>query len=267
MGYQRVAKREWELLADGDSNASLALREPQLKQAQAIRDSAEAELEQARINLGRTEIRAPFNAVVLSRSVELGSLATTNSEVADLVSTDSFHVFVSIPEAQVPMLEIPGARAEVQVRGSDTTLPGEVISLMSELDPQGRMARVLVEVKDPLSLLPQNQSRPRLLLGAYVEVTFVGKPMRGAFTIPRSTLRNGDVVWLMRENGTLEIRPVEVAWRNRESVILRSGVAAGEKLITSPLTLASEGMLVTTADAAATRKSGKGPEGAAKSQK
>jgi RND family efflux transporter MFP subunit len=271
MGFQRVAKREWELLSDGDADASLALREPQLKQAKANRDSAQAELAQASINLERTLIKAPFNAVVMSRSVELGSLATTNSEVANLVSTDSFHVFVSIPEAQIPMLKIPGARAEVQVRGADVPLPGEVISLMSELDLEGRMARVLVEVKDPLGLLPENQSRPKLLLGAYVEVRFEGKSMPGAFTIPRSALRNGDVVWLMRENSTLEIRRVEVAWRNRGSVILRSGVAAGEKLITSPLSLASEGMQVTTADAAARKaKSGQGSDKAdqaAKSQK
>ena len=272
MGSQRVAKRELELLSDSDSGSvgadpSLALRAPQLKQAQAMQLSAGADLEQARLNLERTEIKAPFDAVVISKSVEQGSLAGVNAEVARLVATDRFHVLVSIPESEVPALEIPGASASIRIRGSDTKRTGRVISLLSDLDPEGRMARVLVEVKDPLGLQPGNEAKPKLLLGAYVEVILEGRPMSGAFEIPRSALHNGDVLWLMREDGTLEIRPVELAWKNRETVLLRGGVEAGEALITTSLSFASDGMAVLTAEQATAAAAGSGQgKGAAEKQ-
>ncbi len=266
MGSQRVAKREWELLAsEGDGiDPALALRQPQLKQAKAMRLSAQSALEQARLDLQRTQIEAPFNSVVISKSVEAGSLAGVNAEIARLVATDSFHVLVSIPESEVPALEIPGASASVCIRGSDTKLAGRVISLLSDLDPDGRMARVLVEVKDPLGILPENESKPRLLLGAYVEVILEGRPMPGAFEIPRSALHHGDVLWLMRANGTLEIRPVDVGWKNRETVLIRDGVEAGEALIITSLSFASDGMAVvaagqpTEAEAGRTQSAGAG---------
>ncbi|ADE54669.1 efflux RND transporter periplasmic adaptor subunit [Coraliomargarita akajimensis] len=248
MGQQKVAKREWELLRESGSarseiDASLALREPQLKQAQALHASAEAAVKQAQIDLARTQLQAPFNAVVLSKSIELGAIATTNTEIARIASTDSFHIQVSIPESQVPHIEIPGAHASIRIRGSDTDLEGTAISLLSEVDPEGRMARILVEVKDPLGLNPQNSQRPKLLLGTYVEVRLKGKQLENSIEIPRNTLHNGDVVWLMRpDDNTLEIRPVEVAWRNRDTVLIRSGLTPGEQLITTQLSLASDGM-------------------------
>ena len=262
MGFQRVSAREWELLGESSDvlaeSASLALREPQLKQATAIQRSAQAALDQARLDLQRTEMIAPFNALLLERSVELGSLAGVGGEVARLVSTDSFYVRVSIPVSRVPVLEVPGAEAIVRISGVESTLPGKVVSLLGDLDPDGRMARVLVEVEDPLGLKPENDDRAKLLLGAYVSVELLGHQIPDTFILPRETLHNGDNVWLRRANSTLEIRPVTVLWRNRETVVIGDGLHAGEELITSSLSFASDGMKVTTADMA---KASKRPAG------
>jgi RND family efflux transporter MFP subunit len=262
MGFQRVSAREWELLGESSDvlaeSASLALREPQLKQATAIQRSAQAALAQARLDLQRTEMIAPFNALLLERSVELGSLAGVGGEVARLVSTDSFYVRVSIPVSRVPVLEVPGAEAIVRISGVDTTLPGKVVSLLGDLDPDGRMARVLVEVEDPLGLKSENAERAKLLLGAYVSVELLGQQLPDTFILPREALHHGDNVWLRRPDSTLEIRPVTVLWRNRETVVIGDGLYAGEELITSSLSFASDGMQVTTADMA---KASKRPAG------
>ena len=248
MGFQRVATREWELLGDSDDmmagSSSLALREPQLKQSKAMQRSAQSALNQAKLDLSRTGIVAPFNALVLSKSVEVGSMAGMGGEVAQLVSTDAFHVRVSVPVSKLSVLDIPGAEAIVRIDGTDTALPGRVISLLGDLDPDGRMARVLVEVKDPLALEPEHAERPRLLLGSYVAVELVGDELPGSVTIPRNTLHNGDNVWIVREDSTLEIRPVSVIWKNRDTVVIGSGLTVGERLITSPLSFAADGMAI-----------------------
>lgn len=247
MGRQKVAIREWELLGEsgvkiGDS--SLALRKPQLAQAKAAKASAEAQLERAHLDLARTELKAPFNALVIMKSVELGSMAAANGPVASLVSTDTFHVQVSIPESQLAYLDVPGAKARVRVSSSESLLPGRAISLLGNLDPDGRMARVLVEVRDPFGLAPESADRPKLLLGAYVTVELEGRPLPGIIAIPRDALHRNNTVWLMYDH-SLEIREVEVLWKNRESAMIRKGLEAGEKLITSSLSFASAGMLVT----------------------
>lgn len=251
MGFQRVAGREWELLGESSDvlaeSSSLALREPQLKQAKAMQRSAQSAVDIAQLNLSRTEITSPFNAQVLQKSVEVGSLVGIGGDVAHLVSTDSFYVRVSIPVNRVPVLDIPGGEALVSINGSDTPLSGRILSLLGELDPDGRMARVLVSVDDPLGLKPENAGRAKLLLGAYVTVDLVGHEMADTFLIPRETLRNGDNVWLRRPDSTLEIRPVSVLWKNRDTVVIGEGLDAGEQLITSSLSFASDGMRVTVA--------------------
>jgi RND family efflux transporter MFP subunit len=251
MGFQRVAGREWQLLGESSDilaeSSSLALREPQLKQAQAMQRSAQSAVDGARLDLSRTEIITPFNAQVLKKSVEVGSLAGMGGDVAHVVSTDSFYVRVSIPVNRVPVLEIPGGEALVSISGAESPMTGRIISLLGDLDPNGRMARVLVEVRDPLGLEPQNAGRAKLLLGAYVTVDLVGHEMPDTFLIPRETLRNGDHVWLRRADKTLEIRPVSVLWKNRDTVVIGEGLAAGEQLITSSLSFAADGMEVTVA--------------------
>jgi RND family efflux transporter MFP subunit len=251
MGFQRVAGREWQLLGESSDilaeSSSLALREPQLKQTQAMQRSAQSAVDRARLDLSRTEITAPFNAQVLEKFVEVGSLAGIGSDVAHVVSTDSFYVRVSIPVNRLPVLEIPGGEALVSLSGSESPLTGRIISLLGDLDPNGRMARVLVEVNDPLGLKPENAGRAKLLLGAYVTVDLVGYQMPNTFLIPRETLRNGDHVWLRRPDKTLEIRPVSVLWKNRDTVVIGQGLAAGEQLITSSLSFAADGMAVIVA--------------------
>ena len=251
MGFQRVAGREWQLLGESSDilaeSSSLALREPQLKQTQAMQRSAQSAVDRARLDLSRTEITAPFNAQVLEKFVEVGSLAGIGSDVAHVVSTDSFYVRVSIPVNRLPVLEIPGGEALVSISGAESPMTGRIISLLGDLDPNGRMARVLVEVRDPLGLEPQNAGRAKLLLGAYVTVDLVGHEMPDTFLIPRETLRNGDHVWLRRPDKTLEIRPVSVLWKNRDTVVIGQGLAAGEQLITSSLSFAADGMAVIVA--------------------
>lgn len=251
MGFQRVAGREWQLLGESSDvlaeSSSLALREPQLKQAQAMQRSAQSAVDRARLDLSRTEIAVPFNAQVLEKSVEVGSLAGIGGDVAHVVSTDSFYVRVSIPVNRVPVLEIPGGEALVSISGAESPITGRIISLLGDLDPNGRMARVLVEVRDPLGLEAQNAGRAKLLLGAYVTVDLVGHPMPNTFLIPRETLRNDDHVWLRRPDATLEIRSVSVLWKNRDTVVIGEGLAAGEQLITSSLSFAADGMAVTVA--------------------
>ncbi len=256
-GNQVIARREWNLLESSietsEMGKQLALRQPHLREKQAAVAAARSRLAKAELDLQRTTLSAPCNALVLDESVEVGQLVMSQTPVARLVCTDAFRVEVSIPMHELAWVAIPGstqARGS-QVRvirdlGSDKTAQrhGVVAGLLGDVSENGRMARLLVLVEDPLSrTTAQNQQLP-LLLGEYVRVEIDGPQLTDVFVVPRNTLREGGRMWVKNGNNQLEIRQVEVALSRHDSLLIQSGLRDGDQVITSPLPVALSGMLL-----------------------
>ncbi len=257
-GRKAVAEQEWSLfqsdITSTDRGRDLALREPQLRTARADLEAAREGLEKARLNVERTAIAAPFNALVLEETVETGQLVTPQSRLATLVGTDEFWVQVSVPVARLGDIDLPrrdgtgGASAVIRLAGEAGDPfegKGRVLRLLGDLEPVGRMARLIVSVPDPLGHTRSGMAP--LLLGSYVRVVIEGREQSEVFALPRSALREHDVLWMLTE-GTLETRPVEVLRKDRETVYVGDGLDDGEKVITSSLPSALPGMRLKTAD-------------------
>ena len=253
LGHQAVAKREWELLNGNnpaqDMEKELALRKPHLDKARAELAAAQAELKTAMLNLDRTRIMAPFNAMVRSKSVDLGSQVTPQESLAELVGTDAYRIQTSIPIDRIGWIQIPGradgsgSKARI-IYGQGHECMGRVTRLMGDLSTGGRMARILVEIKDPLCLKAVDQDRVPLLIGEYVRVEIQGRKLDRVFQIPRTTLKDNSSVWIAGENQTLEIRKVHPIWRDADIVLLQEGLNPNDRLIVSDLPAAVEGMPV-----------------------
>ena len=258
-GNQLIAKKEYKLLGErvSDQEKELMLRQPQLKNLQATLEAARAKFDKAQVDLGRTEIKAPFNAVILSRNVNIGTRASESSVLATLVGTDAYWVEVSVPVSQLRWIQIPHTRKDpgALVRIYDTAAwgdnifrQGRVIRLKSDLESQGRMARLLIQVEDPLSLQPDHSDQPRLLIGSYVRVEIEGNAVASAAAIEREFIRNGNNVWVMTDRGNLAIRPVEIAFRGADRLLVTGGITSGEQLITTDIATPVEGMPLRTVD-------------------
>lgn len=262
-GRREVAKKEWELLGrslEEDQKApALALREPQLRQAQAAVSSAEAAVARAQLQLDRTRVTAPFTAVVASESVALGQTVGPQAQTARLVGMDLLHVRTAVPVQFLPLLEFGenGSPAEVTLDPGQTSASysGRVVKLLPQLAQQSRMAQVLVELKGPFEKHLQSkkdekatkdQSNPLpLLIDSFVEVNIRAADDVPAVKLPREYLRSGDRVWVM-ENGRLDIREVEILWEEPESVLIESGLRGGEKVVTTAIANPVEGIELTT---------------------
>jgi RND family efflux transporter MFP subunit len=259
MGYQDVARREWALLgpsqmADGQEE-ELALRKPHLAKAQSDLAAAQADLEQTRLNLSRTDILAPFNAIVRKKNVVVGSQVSLQDELAELVGTDEYWIQVSLPVERLAWFRIPRSKTEkgaaviIFYRGNQRQ--GRVARLLSDLETEGRMARVLVTVEDPLRLSAKDrESGPPLLIGEYVRVEIKGQQLEDVYRIPRSALRDNSTIWTLTDEGTLKIVPVKTIWRDANDVLMRNGIVPGQRLIVSDLSTAVDGMAVKEAGTA-----------------
>jgi len=255
LGRQDVAHREWSLLygenKTGEVESELALRKPHLEKAKADIEAARAELELAKIDLARTRVTAPFNALVLNKYVDLGSQVSPQEKLADLVGTDAYWVQVSVPVEHLKWLKIPqdkneeGAEATIQYR-ENYKRHGKVIRMLADLSREGRMARLLVEVEDPLDLQTGKSRRQPLLIGEYVRVVIDGAPLPDVYRIPRFALHNDNQVWLADRDKKLAIRPVNTLWREEEYVYVQDGLQPDDSLIISALAAPVDGMNLRT---------------------
>jgi len=246
MGRQNVAKREWELLKTSDATdleKELALRIPHLIASKASLKAAEASLEKARIDLERTHIRAPFNAVILSRNVNIGSQASLQDILAEIAGTDTCWVRLSVPVDRLEWIKIPGSRVNI-FSPSGAARQGRVIKLLADLEEKGRMARLLVKVEDPFCLKPENRDSKPLLLGEYVRAEVEGRTLANVFSIPRQALHEDSFIWIATPDEKLNIRKVKVLWHDKDRVLVRDGIRTGEKLIISDITVPIDGMAI-----------------------
>ena len=257
LGQQDIAQTEYTLIREGKAldgpDKDLILRKPHLAMARDVLDAAKAAKAKADLDVTRTKITAPFNAMILAKHADLGAQVSPSSQLAALVGTDEYWIQVSMPVNRLKWLTIPraGKAAGSRVRiFNDTGWPtgaqrtGQVTRLVGDLDAEGRMAKILVTVTDPLGLkTPAGTPKPAaMLIGMFLRVEIDGAELDGVFSIPRTALRNGKEVWLMGDDGKLDIRKVEIVWRGRERILIHNSLSAGERLIVSDLAVPTRNM-------------------------
>jgi hypothetical protein len=99
-----------------------------------------------------------------------------------------------------------------------------------------------VSVRDPLGREAEAGAEPLLLLGSFVRVEIQGRVLDGVAALDRRLLRDGDRVWVMRTDGTLDIRPVSVAFGGDRRVLISHGLEDGERVVTTDLPAPVDGM-------------------------
>lgn len=261
-GQQRIARTEWEMYqqsengntADGENSTGflsedLVLRKPELKQARAEVENARAALKQARLNLQRTEIRLPFDALVVDENIEEGSYVSAQGQIATLVGTDTFWITATLPVTDLKWVAMPGedetqdTLVGVHIPHSSRMRRGRIVRLLGNLSEEGRMAQILVAVDDPLHLQELPHLRNPLLLGAYLELDLPGKEIKGVTELPRAAVHNGNQIWIATPEETLDVRTIEPLRRTTDKVYIQDGLE-GDKVIVSTLAYAVDGMAV-----------------------
>ncbi|RMG99645.1 MAG: efflux RND transporter periplasmic adaptor subunit [Deltaproteobacteria bacterium] len=246
---RRIAEQEWKGVDLDEDAAAIALREPHLESARAGVASARAQLEAARRDLAATRITAPFDAVVLEKRVEIGEVVGPGVPILSLAGTEAAWVRLFLAADDLRWIRLPrdgepGAAVRV-VQPDGTERRGEVVHVLGSVERRGRQAQILVRVDRPFDP-PEGASDGAmpLLDGTFVRAFVEGRRLDGVVELPARAVVEGDAVWVVGEGDRLVRKRVKIAFRARNRVLVAEGLEDGDRVVTTPLPTASEGMLV-----------------------
>jgi RND family efflux transporter MFP subunit len=251
-----LARKEWYSLnsESGLEPNPLVVYEPQLKSARALRDAARANVQQAELNLQRTRVFAPFDCYVRNEQLEIGQYVNMGAPVATVAGIEQVEIVVPLPIEELVWLRVPrqgteqrGSKAKVELESGGSTFQwqGELTRSLGEIDPRNRMARVVVTVLDPFTESAEKENLLNdLVPGMFVNVTFEGEEVSDVVPVPRGAMHDNDTIWVIDDDNRLHIRAVEILRRERDEVLIRSGLEAGERIVLTNLSGAAEGMLL-----------------------
>jgi len=193
------AKREWQRSGVTQAPSSpLVFRTLQLEAAQATADNAQYALQTAQRDEKNTHISAPFDAVILSRDVDLGTYVSIGDTLATLNSTDKVEISVPLSLSQWQNL---ASDKSGEVILSDVTTQnqwqGYIARFEQHLDDSSRQRSVVVALDKPFE-----QATP-LLPGTFLAVQIAGKALNNVIKLPASAVSQEGLIWYVNEQNTL----------------------------------------------------------------
>jgi len=210
-----------------------------VKASEAAVHAAEAALQNAEASLDYTLIRAPFDAIVLTKNADIGDIVTpigaaanSKAAVVTIADMDSLQVEVDVSETSITTIRV-GQPCDIQLDAlPDTRFRGEVHTIVPTVDRT--KATVLVKVR----FLDKDR---RMLPDMSAKVSFLPRrlapeEMKPRLAAARSALldRNGKpFAYLLQENRVRQT-PVQVGKTFGDMVEILSGLKAGDRIVVKP---------------------------------
>jgi RND family efflux transporter MFP subunit len=261
-GQADVAQREWDRLSAEEQARmrakDLYLRKPQLAEAQARLESAEADLVEARNNLAKTRVLAPYDGLVSSKNTDIGQFVNAGTALAETFAVDYAEVRLPIPETRLAFLDLPRSGSAVNmddtgpevelvsnVGGNEYRWHGQLIRTEGVLDTRTRVMFSVVRVKDPYGLYGTERSQP-LHIGTFVNAGIEGRQLDNIFVLPRHTLQADDMVWVADQENRLRTRKVQVVTISGNDAYVSEGFQPGDRIVITRMENPLTGMAVQT---------------------
>jgi RND family efflux transporter MFP subunit len=250
-----IARDEWEDLGEGEPS-SLTLREPQLAEARANLQAAQAVLDKAKLDLERTSVVAPFDGRVSEKRADRGQFIARGAALAAVYATDVAEVELPVSRDDLAFLDLDLGHPDNGLEGPETRLVGRVgnteqvwsariVRTGSRFDPKTRMLSLYAEVKDPFARRA-GATHPPLPMGLFVEAEIAGHAAPDVAVLPRAAIRDGSRVFVVDSDDHLRFRDVTVLRFEGDRALVTAGVEAGERVCLSALETAVDGMTVRT---------------------
>ena len=246
-----VAKEAWEKIGDGVAS-DLTLKKPQLKQAEALLEVAKAQVNSAKNKLNKTEIVAPYAGRIQSVNIDLGTTIIPGQPVGALYTSSEIEVTLAVKDNDLQFLSIPmdGRKLDPSEQASvviesffffkTQSWEGKLERVDGVIDPITRMINLIAVFKNDFI----ETDKPNLPIGLFVEAKIDGITLKNIFEIPINSISKDNEVYIVDKDNQLELRKLTVLKKYSEFVIIKDGLKAGERIVTSKLSTASSGIKV-----------------------
>jgi RND family efflux transporter MFP subunit len=221
------------------------LRIPQLAEARAAVQAAEAELQEAERDLKRTRIKVPYDGLVRSKLVDVGQYVAPGTPLGVTFSIDKAEIRLPLSNNDLAFLDLPSAtrldrahRIPVRLTADGAVTGGEwqaeIVRTEGVVDEASRVIYAVAEVVDPYAVLGLSR-QAELKMGSFVRAEIQGLRADDVVVLPRAVLRPDDTVLVANAERKLEIRPVKVVRAEPRKVYISEGVQGGELIVTTSL--------------------------------
>ena len=247
----------WKRLSRTEQPNDLVLRKPQLARAKAVVDSGIAKLKRAKLDLKRTQIKAPYAGRVLEQYVDIGQFLSSGTSLVKLFAIDRVEVRLPLSEKQREQLNLPSfyrgesikkthhklpIKVSAKIGGINYQWPAYFSRVEGAMDRETRQQYIVAEINDPYK---RNESgRPPLEIGQFVKAELKGRLNEGLFLIPRSAVHSDNQVMLIDKEQRIHRQTVSVLSEESGFAIIDDGLSAGERLCTSYVPFLANGTIV-----------------------
>ncbi|GEA60602.1 efflux RND transporter periplasmic adaptor subunit [Vibrio comitans] len=238
------AKSEWKRSGiEGEPSSPLVLREPQLASARADLANAKAALDKAQQDLDDTVVRAPFDALIISRDIQPGSYVAVGQSVATLYSVDRVEIELPLSEQQWNNLPNSSTFEDWQVTVTDSYGENQWVAhverTLQHVEQSTRQRSVIVAVDYPLE-----QDSP-LYPGTFVKATLSGTQVNDLWELPASAISQQGDIWTVDDSGLLHKETASKQFERNDKVYVAPAFDTNEALVVMhPLSSFQEGMKV-----------------------
>ena len=227
-----VARLEAKTMPDARVT-DLYLRKPQVMSAQAAVKSAEAQLKIAARDLDNCEVRAPYDALIVSRDISKGDYVTQGMKTAVINNVEFAEVTFPVAgfDRQFVGADIIGSSATLEL---DAPLKTHITATIHRdtgiIDSTTRMTHFVARIDDPYAL---NGDKTVVKFGSYSTVVFKGKALENVYRIPQ-TLITSRKIWTLDEDNNLVAQPVEVIREDGTDFLIRGNFNAKSVVMSLP---------------------------------
>ncbi|MFT5468180.1 MAG: multidrug efflux system membrane fusion protein [Verrucomicrobiales bacterium] len=240
------ARDDWKRLGLAGEPNEIALRLPQLKEAQANIKAAEADLAEAVLNVERCTILAPYDGRVIEKMVDFGQFVSPGNSLGQIYSTEIFEVRLPLRDDQLAFLDLgadekPGAFLKGE-RGPDDRWTAYIERTDATVDASTRQLFVIAAIN------AAQPGAPLLPSGSFVEAEISGRVLTDVFIIPRKAVRGGNSVLVVNEDKTVAVTTFETAYEgDPDFVVAKTGgkLKTGDRISITPLPFVKDGDLIT----------------------
>ncbi len=214
-------------------------------QLAAVR-SLEGRMAEAKLQLGDSILRAPYDGVVAQRLVDEGQNITPNSTVVRFQNVNDIDIVADVPEgfiaADIRSANIQQSVAELSI-APGRQFPVHVKEVAQIADPRTQIFAVRFAMKTPpgITALP----------GMTANVTITTRGARGPsnrLLVPISAISKQDtgeqVVWVLGSDQTVHRKPVQLGAPAESQIEVISGLQPGDRIVVAGATFLREGMKV-----------------------